>query len=85
MSTTATPPVKYIVRANPAAILARRYELGLTATEVAVAAGISQASMSTIEGGTRTGSAPVMRRIADALGCAVADITVVEAVEAKTG
>ena len=47
---------------------------GLSQAELAVAAGCQQAMVSHIEQGRRTGSAPLLRKLADVVGTSVADL-----------
>ncbi len=85
MSVAATHSVRYVVRPNPEAIKARRYELGLTAQDLAARAGISPAFVSAIEAGTRGASPPVLKRLADELGRTVGEITTMQAIGENTG
>lgn len=58
---------------DPAAILRRRYRAGLTQAELAELVGISDGQVSKIENG-KSGAAPgTLRKLAEALGCTVAD------------
>lgn len=58
---------------DPAAILRRRWHAGLTQVELAQLAGISDGQLSKIENG-KSGAAPgTLRKLAEALGCTVAD------------
>jgi transcriptional regulator with XRE-family HTH domain len=52
-----------------------RYELGLTQASLAARADVHYSHVYRIEEGTRGATPPVLKRIADALGVAVADIT----------
>lgn len=53
-----------------------RYELGLTQADLAARAGVHFTHVYRIEEGQRGATPPVLKRIADVLGVAVADITV---------
>lgn len=53
-----------------------RYERGLTQQELADAAEVNQGQVSRIEDGLRGATPPVLKRLADALGVTVSDITV---------
>lgn len=55
-------------------IRAQRKAAGLTQAELAEAVGLSQGQVSNLENGDRTISLEWLRRIARALGCAVADL-----------
>lgn len=59
---------------DPSALRDRRVEAGLTQAQVAAAAHISAGHLSELEGGTRNPSPPVLKRLAIALGCEVAEI-----------
>lgn len=52
----------------------RRVQAGLTQGDLAVQADISPSYMSMLEGGRASASAPVLKRIADALSCEIADL-----------
>ncbi len=56
------------------AIRRRRILAGYTTTDLAEQAGISQGYLVHIERGQRFGRPPVLKRIADALGCGIEDI-----------
>lgn len=66
-----------IMGTNGAAIQRLRFERGLHGWQLAEKASIHQGYLSRIENGKRQGTAPVLRRIADALGVNVSDITTV--------
>ncbi|MEW2636451.1 helix-turn-helix transcriptional regulator [Streptomyces sp. NPDC048389] len=53
-------------------------EAGLTQGELAAKAEISQAYMSMIEKGIGNASAPVLKRLAEALDCSIADLMPLE-------
>jgi transcriptional regulator with XRE-family HTH domain len=58
---------------DPAAILRHRWRAGLTQAELAELAGITDGQLSKIENG-KSGAGPgTLRKLAEALGCAVAD------------
>ncbi len=59
---------------NGNAIRRRRILAGLTTRGLAKEAEISQGYLVNIEAGNRFGSPPVLKRIADALDCTIADI-----------
>jgi transcriptional regulator with XRE-family HTH domain len=75
-----TPSAELVIRYRRvlvpvgAAIAARRKELGLTQREVAKACGIERASIAALEAGTRNATLITLARIAEALGCTVADL-----------
>ncbi len=53
-----------------------RYERGLTYRELAAKAGVNYSTIWRIEHGERGGSVALLKRIADALGVPVAEITI---------
>jgi len=53
-----------------------RYERGLTYRELAAKAGVNYSTIHRIEHGKRGASVAVLKRIADALGVPVSDITI---------
>ncbi|GIJ51286.1 hypothetical protein Val02_81720 [Virgisporangium aliadipatigenens] len=59
---------------DPAVLRARRVALGLTQVAVATAAGCVPSHLAELERGTRNPSPPLLKRIADALGCEVRDL-----------
>lgn len=59
---------------DPAQILRRRIEAGLTQGELGKKAGASKAHISMVERGAAGASAPLLARLAGALGCEVADL-----------
>lgn len=59
---------------DPAAVTHRRIDAELTLTELAARVGCALSTLSEIEGGTRSPSLPLLRRIAAALGCTVRDL-----------
>lgn len=59
---------------DPAKIVRRRYELGLTSQEVAERAGLSKGSVSLIERGLRGPAATTLAKIAAALECQPIDL-----------
>ncbi len=61
------PTRKQALTLNPHAVTAWREERGFTKTQLAAAAEIGLGYLCDIESGRRPGSAPVIRRIADAL------------------
>jgi len=63
------------MRADPAAITARRHAAHLSQAELARRAGTSPAYLSRIEAGLMTGTVEVLARIAAALAVPLADIT----------
>lgn len=73
MTVTQTPPPQIV--ADTAAIKAIRYDLGLTIAQFAKLTGNSVGQMSRIENGRIPGSPAALKRIADAAGKKVADIT----------
>lgn len=72
MTATQTPPR---IVADTAAIRACRYELGLNIAQFAKLVGLHQGHMSRIENGRIDGSPAALKKIADAVGKKVADIT----------
>ncbi len=67
---------------NGKAIRRRRILAGYTSHGFAEQARVSQGYLSNLERGKRFGSPPVLKRIADALGCEVADLVDEEALSA---
>ncbi len=67
------------VNTNGRAIRNRRIVAGFTTRTLAAKAGISQGYLTHIERGERYGTPPVLKRIADALACSVADIVDLDA------
>ncbi|MEV6544432.1 helix-turn-helix transcriptional regulator [Streptomyces sp. NPDC051665] len=59
---------------SPESVRRKRIEAGLKQKELAFRAGISRPHMSSIEHGRVSPSPPVLRRLADELGCEVADL-----------
>ena len=59
---------------DPAKLRRRRVELGLAQKDVARAAGTVAGHLSELERGTRNPSPPLLKRIADALGCQPRDL-----------
>ncbi len=57
-------------------IVRRRMDLGLGQSELARTADITPSYLSQIESGRRQGTAKTLKKIADALGCTVADLLV---------
>lgn len=82
---SATRTVRYAVHPDPQAIKRYRYAKGLRLADLADLAGISHPFMSRIECGRRTASPGVLKRIADALGVEVDDITTMHEAAAATG
>ncbi len=62
------------IHLDPIKVRRRRFELGLYLTTVAKNAEISKGHLSMIENGRRGGTAPVLARIAKALGCQISDL-----------
>lgn len=61
-------------RIDRAELLRRRLEAGLSQAALADQAGVTFSCIAMIERGERGGSPDVMRKVADVLGCNVADI-----------
>lgn len=59
---------------DPVALRARRVSLGLRQYEVANTARISKGTLSELERGTRNPSPVVLRQLAEALQCTIADL-----------
>ncbi|MFJ8140617.1 helix-turn-helix domain-containing protein [Streptomyces sp. NPDC096013] len=59
---------------SPESVRRKRIEAGLKQKELALRAGISRPHMSSIEHGRVSPSPPVLRRLANELGCEVADL-----------
>lgn len=59
---------------DPARVRRRRIEAGLTQGALASKAEISQAYISMLEKGAASASAPVLSRLARALGCTIPDL-----------
>jgi transcriptional regulator with XRE-family HTH domain len=59
---------------RPAELRRRRIELGRRQYELAEAAGISAGHLSELESGRRNPSPELLVRLAEALGCATADL-----------
>lgn len=66
--------MKSLPNQDPAIVRRRRIEAGLSQGALASKAGISQAYMSMLEKGVHSASAPVLKRLADALDCEIADL-----------
>ncbi len=66
--------VKRLVAGEPPVRVYREYR-GLAQRVLAERAGVAQSTLSLIEGGHRTGSAKLLRRVADALDVTIDDIT----------
>ncbi len=67
---------------NGGAIRRHRILAGYSTHGLAAKAQVSQGYLSNLERGKRFGSPPVLKRIADALGCTVADFVDDEALSA---
>jgi transcriptional regulator with XRE-family HTH domain len=74
-----------IMMTNGTAIRVLRYNRGLTITELASLARVNNGYLSRIERGLQQGTAPVLKRIADALGVAVSEVAQPAAQPATTG
>ncbi|MER6532981.1 helix-turn-helix transcriptional regulator [Streptomyces sp900105755] len=59
---------------DPSRVLRKRVQAGLAQNQLAARIGISAAQLCRIEKGKSGASAPVLSRIADELGCEVADL-----------
>lgn len=59
---------------DPLIVRRKRLEAGLTQGALAAGAGISQSYMSMLEKGVASASAPVLKRLAEALGCEIPDL-----------
>ncbi|MGU3435093.1 helix-turn-helix domain-containing protein [Actinomycetes bacterium M1A6_2h] len=57
------------------AFTARRHELGMTQSELALLAGVGRSTVQSIEGGKETSQLDGVRAVADALGCEMTLIT----------
>lgn len=72
------PPVPITTVPLDTAEVRRRHAVaGLTQAELAVAAGVHPKHLNRVLAGTR-GSVPLVRRLADTLGCAFTDLVVTE-------
>lgn len=59
---------------DPARIRRKRIEAGLSQPALAKKAGVSKSTVYRIEEGLVPAQAPTLRRLADALGCEIADL-----------
>ncbi|WP_432135834.1 helix-turn-helix domain-containing protein [Streptomyces sp. bgisy154] len=59
---------------DPVRVLRKRVQAGLAQNELAARIGISAAQLCRIEKGKSGASAPVLSRLADELGCTIADL-----------
>lgn len=59
---------------DPARLRARRVAAGRQQADVAKAAGISAGYLCELERGTRNPSPPMLKRLAEALGCQITDL-----------
>lgn len=67
---------------SPETVRRKRIEAGLKQIDLARQAGISKPHMSSIEHGRVSPSPPVLRRLAEALGCETADLMPAESAAA---
>lgn len=72
-------------RIDPRRLERRRVEAGLNQTDLAQKAGVSKAHVSMVERGMANFSPRYLHKIAEALGCTIADLLSDEAGEASSG
>lgn len=65
---------RYPLYQDPERLRRKRIEAGLDQATLAARADSHQSYISNLEHGTRSASAPMLKRLADALGCPVADL-----------
>jgi len=76
--------MKSLPNQDPGRVRRKRIEAGLTQGALAAQAEISQSYMSMLEKGSASGSAPVLKRIAEVLGCEIADLMPPELAAARS-